>query len=248
MDECNAPEIFTGCKLIPVDAPDGKLTVDLIDKYIHNTGDAHHAVPKVVSISQATEVGTVYTPDEIRKIADFAHNNGARISNAVEYLGVTLKQLTLDSGVDAFSFGGTKNGLMFGEAVIFFDKKLSINKAKYFRQQTTQLASKMRFIAAQFEAYLADDLWIKNAKHANEMAHDLYMQIKDIPNVFVTQKVQSNAVFAKIPKNHIKALQDKCFFYVWDEQTGEIRWMTSYDTTREDIEDFVKYIRQIVPN
>lgn len=252
VDECGAPEKFTGCKLIPVANDNGKLTVEQINKYLHGIGDQHHTQPKVISITQVTEVGTVYTQAEIRKIADFAHTNnmllhmdGARIANAAASLKVSLKEITADAGVDVLSFGGTKNGLMFGEAVIFFNQDLARNFL-YIRKQGMQLASKMRFIAVQLETILTNDLWLKNASHANQMANLLANQIRDLPGVEITQEVQANGIFVKIPKESIKLLQDKSFFYVWNPERSEVRWMCSFDTTEEDIYDFVKNIKEII--
>jgi len=250
--ECCGPEKFTGCKLVTVPTTDGKLTVKQIKPHIVGVGDPHQAQPKVISITQPTELGTVYNPKEIQEISDFAHKNnmlihvdGARLCNAAASLNVGMKQITKDVGVDLLSFGGTKNGMMFGEAVVFFDKKLSKNFI-YIRKQGMQLASKMRFISAQFEALLSNDLWLKNAKHSNEMAQLFYKEIKDIKKIKITQKVQTNAVFAIIPKNYIVPLQKEYFFYVFNEQTSEVRCMCSFDTTKEDVMNFSKTIRRII--
>ncbi len=250
--ECCGPEKFTGCKLVTIPTIDGKLTVNQIKPHIVGVGDPHQAQPKVISITQPTELGTVYTPKEIQEITDFAHKNnmlvhvdGARLSNAAASLNVGMKEITQDVGVDLLSFGGTKNGMMFGEAVVFFNKKLS-NNFVYFRKQGMQLASKMRFISAQFEAFLSNDLWLKNAKHSNEMAQLLYKEIKDIPKIKITQKVQTNAIFAIIPKNYVIPLQREYFFYVFNELTSEVRWMCSFDTTTEDIMNFSNTIRRII--
>ncbi len=250
LDECGAPEKFTGCKLLTVPTPDGKLTVDGIRQHMHGIGFEHHVQPKVVSITQSTEMGTVYSIGEIRTISQFAHENGmllhmdgARISNAAVSLGCSFQEMTADAGVDILSFGGTKNGMMYGEAVIFFDPALSEN-FKYRRKQGMQLASKMRYIAAQFESFLKEGLWKKNALHANRMAQSLYLAVRDIPGVEITQKVQSNAVFARIPKQVIPELQEQFFFYIWDEESSEVRWMCSYDTTEEDIREFSGLLRE----
>jgi threonine aldolase len=252
VDECGAPEKFSGCKLLTVSTPDGKLTVDLIEQHMHGFGFEHHVQPKVVSITQTTEMGTVYTIDEIRAIADFVHGHdmllhmdGARISNAAVTLGADFFEFTGGAGVDVLSFGGTKNGMMYGEAVVFFNKNMA-SDFKYRRKQGMQLASKMRFIAAQFGAFLTDDLWKKSAAHSNAMAQKLYQAVKDIPGVEVTQKVQANGVFARIPKAIIPRLQEEFFFYVWDEDTGEVRWMCSFDTTEEDIEQFADLLKKMV--
>ncbi len=248
VDECGAPEKQIGCKFLPVETSDGKLTVDGIKKYMYGFGEVHHVQPKVISITQTTEVGTLYTIEEIKAIADFAHKNnmflhmdGARISNAVAALGCSFKEMTVDAGVDVLSFGGTKNGLMFGEAVLFFNR--NTEEIKYIRKQTTQLCSKMRFISAQFLALLEDDLWKKNALQSNNMAKLLAEKLKDIKEVTVTQKVESNGVFAIIPEYVIHPLQKEFFFYVWDESKSEVRWMTSFDTTEKDVDAFVAALK-----
>lgn len=250
VDECGAPEKFTGCKLLTVSTPDGKLTVELISQHMHGFGFEHHVQPQVISITQSTELGTVYTVEEVRAISDYAHENGlflhmdgARISNAAVSLGKTFDEMTRQAGVDVLSFGGTKNGMMFGEAVVFFNTTLAEN-FKYRRKQGMQLASKMRYLAAQFDAFLENDLWKKNASHANDMAKRLFQAVKDIPGVQVTQEVQANGVFAKIPKSIIPALQEEFFFYVWDEDIGEVRWMCSYDTTEADIQNFARLLNE----
>jgi threonine aldolase len=252
VDECGAPEKFTGCKLLASDTPDGKLTVEMIASHMHGIGFEHHVQPRVVSITQATEMGTVYTLDEIRSIADYTHEqgmllhmDGARISNAVVSLDCDLYEMTGGAGVDVLSFGGTKNGMMYGEAVVFFNKALC-EDFKYRRKQGMQLSSKMRYIAAQFSAFLENDLWKQNARHANLMAQKLYQAVKDIPGIRITQKVESNAVFAIIPEAAIEKLQEAYFFYVWDESTSEVRWMCSFDTTEEDIEGFALRLKSLL--
>ncbi len=249
-DECGAPEKFTGAKLLPVSTPDGKLTSDLITKHLYGFGFEHHSQPKVISISQATEMGTIYTPAEIKALATHAHSykmylhvDGARLFNASASLNIGLKEMITDTGVDVLSFGGTKNGMMYGEAVVFFSKELSEN-FKYRRKQGMQLASKMRFIAAQFNAMLTNELWLKNASHANKMAQLLATEVSKIPKIKITQKVQINAVFAIIPSDVIPQLQKEYFFYEWDKHTSEVRWMTSWDTTQEDIIGFVDLLRE----
>jgi len=252
VDECGAPEKFSGCKLLASDTPDGKLTVEMISSHMHGIGFEHHVQPRVVSITQATEMGTVYTLDEIRTIADYTHEqgmllhmDGARISNAIVSLNCDLYEMTGGAGVDILSFGGTKNGMMYGEAVVFFNKALC-EDFKYRRKQGMQLSSKMRYIAAQFSAFLENDLWKQNARHANLMAQKLYQAVKDIPGVRITQKVESNAVFAIIPESTIEKLQEAYFFYVWDEATSEVRWMCSFDTTEEDIEGFAARLTSLL--
>jgi len=251
-DECGAPEKFTGCKLIPIAAPDGKLTVESVSHAYHGIGDQHHVQPRVVSITQVTELGTVYKPREVRDLARFAHEHnmflhmdGARIANAAVSLGLSLREATRDLGVDVLSFGGTKNGAMGAEAVIFFDKALS-RDFLYIRKQGMQLASKMRFISAQFSALFTDDLWRKNAEHANAMAALLQNEIKKISKVKILYPVDANGVFAQIPKAAIAKLQKRYFFYVWNEETSVVRWMCSFDTTEEDVKDFASYVRETV--
>lgn len=252
VDECGAPEKFSGCKLLTCSTPDGKLTVDMIASHMHGIGFEHHVQPRVVSITQATELGTLYSIDEIKEIANYAHQHGmllhvdgARISNAAVSLDCGLYEMTGGAGVDILSFGGTKNGMMYGEAIIFFNKALC-EDFKYLRKQGMQLASKMRYISAQFSAFLKDDLWIVNARHANLMAQKLYDAVKDIPGVKVTRRVESNAVFATLPPHIIPTLQEEFFFYVWDEESSEVRWMCSFDTTQEDIASFASLLRSLV--
>jgi threonine aldolase len=252
VDECGAPEKFTGCKLLPVATPDGKIRVEQIKPLLHGVGFEHHVQPRVVSISQATEMGTVYTQREMKELAVFAHDHdmllhvdGARIANAAASLNVKLKAITRDAGVDVLSFGGAKNGMMYGEAVVFFDKTLA-KDFKYTRKQGTHLPSKMRYISAQFEALLTGELWRRNAEHANRMAQLLAQELGRIPQFKITQKVEANGVFAVVPKKYIAKLQKKYFFYVWNEQTSEVRFMTSFDTTEEDIKDFVTLVRKTI--
>jgi threonine aldolase len=252
VDECGAPEKFTGCKLLAAKTADGKLSPDHIKPSMHGIGFEHHVQPRVVSISQSTEMGTVYTPNELTELAAFAHGqgmllhmDGARISNAAASLRLNLKQITRNCGVDVLSFGGAKNGMMYGEAVVFFDKTMS-REFKYLRKQGTHLPSKMRFISAQFEALLRDDLWRRNAEHANRMAQILARALEQVPHVRITQKVESNGVFAIIPPHFVPQLQKSYFFYVWNEETSEVRLMTSFDTTEEDIETFMKLVRRVL--
>jgi threonine aldolase len=257
-DECGAPEKFTGCKLISVETEDGKLRVEDIKPYVvdplkaDDSHNQHHNQPRVIVISQTTEMGTIYSVEEIRAITDFAHDynmlvlmDGSRISNAAASLGKSLPEITCDAGIDILSFGGTKNGLLCGEAVVFFDRNLS-KSFKFVRKQGMQLASKMRFIAAQFLAYLSDDLWKQNAAHANEMAIYLAEKVRtEVPDIVITKQVDANAVFALLPRELIKELQSKYFFYIWNEATGEVRWMTSFDTTKEDIDEFVTQLKSV---
>ena len=252
VDECGAPEKFTGCKLLPVPTVNGKISVEKIKYHMHGFDFEHHSQPGVISITQSTELGTVYTINEIAEITQFAHENnmlvhmdGARLCNAVVSLNTNFKEITNDTGIDILSFGLTKNGGINAEAVIFFDKELSKN-FKYYRKQGMQLASKMRFMAVQFTALLRNDLWLKNARHANRMAQILVEKVVKNPQVTITQKVEANGVFAIISKETISRLQKEFFFYVWDEDKSEVRWMTSFDTTEEDIIKFVKELRYII--
>jgi len=245
VDECGAPERFTGCKLLGVAAPDGKLTVAAIATRLRGIGDQHHVQPRIVSISQSSEYGTVYTPAEIRTLADFAHAHGlllhmdgARISNAAAALDLPLRAVTADAGVDVLSFGGTKNGLLGGEAVVFFEPAHA-ERFRFIRKQGMQLSSKMRFVAAQFEALIGTDLWLRSARHANAMARRLGDGLRRIPGVTVTQPVDANAVFAILPRGSVPALQAEAFFYVWDEPRDEVRLMASFDTTEDDVDRFI---------
>lgn len=250
--ECGAAEKHVGCKLVPVPSADGKIAREGIAQHLRYFGDDHTAQPSAVSITQATEYGTVYTPDEISVIAAFAHEHGlrlhmdgARLANAAAGLGVSLLDITGRAGVDVLSFGGTKNGMIAGEAVIFFDPELARNFA-YRRMQGAQLASKMRFIAAQFDALFTNDLWLRNASHANNMAGLLGRGLARIPRCQLTQLVQANEVFAIIPREHIAALQTERLFQVWDETTSEARFVTSFDTTEEDVTSFLNAALRII--
>lgn len=250
VDECGAPEVQTGCKLMPVHTPDGKLTPDMVRTQLHSFGFMHHSQPKVVSISQPTELGTLYSVDEIKALADLAHEHGmylhvdgARFANAVAALGISPKEMIADTGVDAMSFGGTKNGMVLGEAVVFMNREVS-KQVIYERKQVTQLCSKMRFISAQFEAYLHDDLWIKLAKNSNAMAQRLYKALSEIPQVTVTQKVQANGVFLTLPADVIEHLREEYFFYDWDYEKNEIRFMCSFDTTEQDVDRLIDVLKK----
>jgi threonine aldolase len=256
-DECGAPEKHTGCKLIPLPHQDGKITLDSVRHAYHGIGDQHHVQVHVISITQSTEMGTVYRPEEIRALAEFAHEremflhvDGARIANAAASLGQTLRQATRDLGVDVLSFGGTKNGIMGGEAVVFFNQapgnpKLSADFL-YLRKQGMQLASKMRFIAAQFEALLTNDLWRRSAEHANRMARLLETELRKIPQIRVVWKVEANGVFAQIPRHAVQKIKDRYFFYMWIEEECIVRWMCSFDTTEQDVKDFAKVVAEAV--
>lgn len=251
VDECGAPEKFTGCKLIPLATPYGKLTVEMVERAYHGIGVEHHVQPRVLSITQATEVGTVYKPNEVRDLADFAHKHamflhvdGARISNAAASLGLGLRESTRDLGVDVLSFGATKNGGMGAEAVVFFNAKLA-RDFKFYRKQGMQLASKMRYLSAQFEALFKGDLWLHNARHSNRMAQLLKREIGKISGVRIVYEVEANGVFAQIPRAAIAKLQKQYFFYVWDEAQSVVRWMCSWDTTEDDVKQFARILRQV---
>lgn len=252
VDECGAPEKFTGSKLIPIATVDGKLTIASVERAYHGIGDQHHVQPRVISITQATEMGTVYQPDEIRSLATFAHQrgmflhlDGARIANAAAFLGASLRECTRDLGVDVLSFGATKNGGMGAEAVVFFDPKRAEN-FKFYRKQGMQLASKMRFSSVQFEALLEGDLWLRNAQHSNRMAQLLKRELSKIPQVRIAYEVESNGVFAKIPRQAVAKLQKRYFFYMWNEDQSLVRWMCSWDTTEDDVKEFSDYVRRTV--
>jgi len=257
-DECGAPEKFIGSKILEIHSENGKIVPDQVKPFFTSFGFQHHSQPKVISISQVTEMGTVYTSEEIRELADFAHENnmylhmdGARISNSVVALDADFRSITTDAGVDVLSFGGTKNGLMFGEVVIFFNKSLA-EDFQYARKQGMQLHSKMRFIASQFTRYLTDDLWKKNASLANNMAKRLSSEISKIPELKVSQDVDANGVFVLMPSGLIPVIQDSYFFHIWNEtpvvENGiarkEVRLMCSWDTTEEDIKGFINLIKE----
>ncbi len=250
VDECGAPEARIGCKLMTVPAPGGKLTPELLRPFLAHLGNEHHNQPKAISISQATELGTLYTPLEIRALADFAHAHhmwlhmdGARIANACAALECTAAELTVKVGVDAVSFGGTKNGMMFGEAVVFFRAELA-RDFQYIRKQNMQLCSKMRFISAQFLALLEGGLWLENARRANAMARLLADRLAGAPGVEITQPVQTNAVFARLAPAVIERLQARFAFYTWDPREHVVRWMTSFATTKAEVEQFAEAVRQ----
>jgi threonine aldolase len=252
VDECGAPEAWTGCKLLPVSTPDGKLTPRLVEGVVHDVGDQHHVQPRVISIAQSTEMGTVYRPKEVEALARFAHArgmllhmDGARICNAAAALGLTLREATRDLGVDALSFGGTKNGLLGADAVVLFRKEL-VPDFKYLRKQGMQLASKMRFLSVQLGALLSNNLWRSNALQANRMAKLLEARVRRIPGVKIVQKVEANGVFVQIPRRTIVPLRRKYFFYTWDEAASVVRWMCSWDTTEEDVQEFAQVVADIV--
>lgn len=248
IDECSAPEKFMGTKLILIPTYDGKIHPEQISQYFTKLGDPHQCQPGVVSITQATEYGTIYSPDEVKAIAAESHHHGlllhmdgARIANAAAGMNCSLNEISLGSGVDILSFGGTKNGLMCGEAVVFANPAHA-REFQYIRKQGMQLASKMRFISAQFEALLKNELWHFNASHANRMAQRLADVLRKFPQIEITQPVQANAVFAKIPPELIARLHETFYFYVWNEKTSEVRLMTSFDTTQTMVDEFEKVL------
>lgn len=251
-DEGGAPEKFTGGKILTVHTDDGKIRPEMVLPFLSSIGFQHHVQPRLISISQATEKGTLYTIDEIAELAGFAHQNemylhvdGARIANAAVALGCSFNEMIVETGVDVLSFGGTKNGLMFGEAVVFLNQKLA-KGFEYSRKQGMQLASKMRFITAQFVVYLESGLWERNATHANNMARLLGEQIVQLPGLSLSRPVEANGVFAILPKPLIPLLQQEYFFHVWNESAGEVRLMCSFDTSTDDIEGFIAAAKRFI--
>ena len=249
MDENGAPERIGGIKLLQVQTADGKLTPELIDREAWGWGDEHRAQPLAVSITQTTELGTCYTPEEVRAIAEHVHAkgmklhmDGARLANAAAHLGVPLRAFTRDAGVDILSFGGTKNGLLFGEVVVALNPEAA-HGLLFLRKMNMQLASKMRFMSAQFIALLEGDLWLRSAAHANAMAARLRAAVDAIDGVEPTQKTESNGVFAVLPQGVADRLRESFRFYDWNEATGEVRWMCSFDTSEEDVDAFVAAIK-----
>ncbi len=251
-DEGGAPERFLGGKILTVECADGKLRPEQVEPFLSSKGFQHHVQPKLITISQATELGTLYKPHEIFKLADFAHTHdmflhvdGARIANAAAALGCSLAEMITHTGVDVLSFGGTKNGLMFGEAVVFVKPELAIG-FEYNRKQGMQLASKQRFISAQFMAYLHQDLWLRNAQKANEMARLLAQKIETVEGLMLSRPTEANAVFAILPEKLIPLLQKETFFHVWNEAKNEVRLMCSFDTQREDIDGFIHAAQRLL--
>ncbi len=249
VDECGAPAKMTGCQICTIHTTDGKLTPELIKPYLHGFGDQHHSQPGAIYISQCSELGTIYTPEEIKAITSLAHENGmkvhmdgARLANACAALHLSLKALTVDAGIDILSFGGTKNGLMLGECVVVFDKEAK-KYAKFFRKQSAQLASKARYLSCQFTAYLETGIWLTNAQHANAMAQKLHDALGEFLSIRFTQKAESNQLFMTMPRPLINYLKEKYFFYEWNEANNEIRLVTSFDTKVEEIDDLVQTIR-----
>ena len=251
VDECGAPTKLTGCALKEIETKDGKLTPELVLPYLHGFGVEHHSQPKVIAISQTTEMGTVYTPQEIKQLAELAHRNnmylfvdGTRLSNACDTLDVSLKELTIDCGVDIFTLGGTKNGLMMGEALIALRPELE-NNLMFYRKQTCQLYSKMRYLSAQFIPYINENIWLENAHKSNSSAQQLASAMTKIKGIEITQKVESNAIFFILPKKITDKLREHYFFYDWDESRNEMRIVCSWDTTEKDINDFISYLQKL---
>jgi threonine aldolase len=249
-DECGAFERFTGSKVIPIATADGKLRIADIEPYLLGGHGEHFPQPRALTVSMTTEYGDVYEIEELRELVAFAHKHdlivhvdGARISNAAAALKTTPRAITKDLGVDILTFGGTKNGLMGGEAICFFNPAHSELVAKYVRKQGMQLASKMRYISAQFDALLAEDRWLRYASHANAMAQRLLAGVRDIPGVEITRNVRANAIFAKMDRPAIERAQASFFFYLFNEALPEVRWMTHWATTESDIDEFVQAIR-----
>jgi threonine aldolase len=251
-DECGAFERFSGSKIIPIPTGDGKLRPADLEPYLKPV-DVHFPQPRIVSISQATEYGGVYEIDELRALCAFAHDrgldvhvDGARLSNAAASLGVSLKALTADAGVDVLTFGGTKDGLMFGDAFCFLKPGLGSGTAPFVQKQAMQLSSKMRFIAAQFEALLSDDLWLRYAAHANAMTKRLEERVRTMPGIRITRPVRCNAIFATLDRRAIERVQRDYAFLVWDERLPEVRWMTHWATTPDDVDAFAAALERAV--
>jgi threonine aldolase len=245
VDECGAPELLTGCKVIGLPSSDAKLTPEVIRGAIRRIGDEHAVQPRVVSLTQVTEYGTVYTRDEIKTICDLAHDagmlvflDGARIANAAASLDLPLRAFTRDVGVDMLSFGATKNGAMGAEAVVVLNSAYAA-EMKYLRKQSAQLASKARYVAAQFLALAEHDLWLTNARNANTMARRLADGVRGLAGLTITQPVQGSAVFATLPLAVIEQLQRDFHFYIWDERLNEVRWMASWATSAEDVDELI---------
>lgn len=249
VDECGAPSKGTGCFMRTIPTPDGKLTPELLKPYMTNFGVEHHSQPGAVYISQCSELGTIYKPEELKALCDFAHSygllvhmDGARISNAAAALGLSLDEVSAACGIDTLTLGGTKNGLMGAECVVIFNKDL-VKEARYARKQSCQLASKMRYVACQFTAFLKDNLWLECAMNANRLAKMLYDELVKMPNVRFTQPMESNQLFLIMPKEIEEKLHEKYYFYYWNESIGEMRLVTSWDSTDEDVEGLIEYIR-----
>jgi threonine aldolase len=252
VDECGAPERIAGTKLLTVANRHGKLEPGDVARWEARRGDEHQAQPRVVSITQSSELGTVYTVEETRAIAEAAHAlgmylhvDGARLANAAAALGRPLAALTTEAGVDAVSFGGTKNGLLGGDAVVFCRPELG-ERFSFTRKQLLQLASKMRFVSTQFESLLGGDLWLENARHANAMAARLAAAVEPLEAVEIAHPVEANVVFARLPRPAIDELLGEHVFYVWDEEANEVRWMCAWDTKPEDVDEFAAAVAAAV--
>jgi threonine aldolase len=251
VDEGGAPEKLMGTKLVDISTPNGKLTPELISPFFTRIGDPHTSQPNLISITQSTELGTVYQPDEIRALTKFAHANnaflhmdGARLSNAAVSLDLNFSEFTKACDIDLLSFGGTKNGLIGAEAVVIFNSELA-KHTPWIRKSNMQLASKHRFISAQFLAFFEDELWKQNATQANLMAQELRKQISNNSKIKLTQQTQANAVFAELRAEDISKLQKDFRFYVWNETTNEVRWMCSWDTSLEQVNNFASAINSL---
>lgn len=251
VDECGSFERFIGSKIIYTPNRNGKIIKEDIIPFLESVGNEHKSQPKVISISQTTELGTLYTVEEIKELADFAHDNnmllhidGARIANAVVALNTTFKEMITDTGVDLLSFGGTKNGMLIGEAIISFNKELSEN-FKYHRKQAMQLVSKMRFISVQFLSYLSNDLWKENAKNANEMGRYLVNELSKIEGIKIKEGLETNMVFANIDRKILKELEKRFEFYITDKESNEVRFVMSFDIIKKDIDKLIEAIKEI---
>ncbi|MBU5312967.1 low specificity L-threonine aldolase [Tissierella carlieri] len=251
VDECGALEKFSGAKILQIPTENGKICGEGVKSFLHSLGDEHQSQPRIISISQTTETGTLYSIEEIKELAEFAHENnmllhidGARIANAVVALDTTFKEMITDTGVDLLSFGGTKNGMMIGEAIVSLNKDLS-KAFKFYRKQGMQLLSKMRFVSAQFVAYLSGDLWRENALNANNMGKYFASSLSGISGITLKSEPETNMIFAYMEKDLIKSLQEKFDFYVIDEETNLVRLVTSFDTNKEDIDKFIKFAKEI---
>ena len=251
VDECGAPSKFTGCSLKEIHTTDGKLTPELVATALHGFDEPHHSQPKVIAISQTTELGTLYTPKEIKALADLAHQNnmylfmdGTRLSNACATKNCSLKEMTIDCDVDIFTLGGTKNGLMMGEVLIALRPELEAN-LQYYRKQTCQLYSKMRYLSAQFIPYLIENIWLENAQKSNAATQLLADEMRKIKDVIITQKVESNSIFFILPQEISDKLREHYFFYDWDTSRNEMRLVCSWDTTEKDITDFINYLKRL---
>lgn len=250
VDECGAPESHGGHKLLTVPHVNGKINLEKVKALLVRKGDQHAVQPKMISITQPTELGTVYSIEELKKIKAFCsenqlflHMDGARLANAAIHLGVSLSAITSEIGIDALSFGGTKNGMMGAEALVLWNQ--TSDRFKYIQKQEMQLASKVRYHAAQFLAYLENDLWRDIAAESCSLASKLAERVQKFKSVEVLYPIQSNAVFARIPKNWVKPLKEACFFYVWDETEWVCRWMLSFDNKIDDIERFLKTLESL---